>query len=441
LIKQQEVARWSDLMNRYHYLGYRSIAGQSLRYVATVEDEWVALIGWGSAALKCGVRERFIGWEEAKKLKRLILISNNVRFLVFPWVRWKNLASRVLSLNLRRLSEDFQAAYGHPIYLAETFVDTRFRGSCYRAANWQYVGQTRGWTKSGDHYVYNGRPKAVYVYRLHRNAEAMLNSDLLPYDYRLFAREASMEKLRSFPVEGLMQRIRQISDPRKARGVRHRLDVVLGIAVCAVLCGARSYRAIGDWAAGLTQQVLRRFGSTRTKAPSESAIRRLLQAIDAQAVDRHLGQWLLATQLLEGKALAIDGKTLRGSTDGQTSAVHLLSAVVHKEGIVIAQVDVDGKTNEIPRTQPLLEPLPLEGAVVTADALLTQTHIAQFLVEQKKADYVFTVKGNQPTLLEDISDVEFKKKLPPTAPTPPTTRPSRKRTAGSNDARSGPAMS
>ena len=396
-------------MNLHHYLGFRSIAGQSLRYVATVGEEWLALIGWGSAALKCAARERFIGWEEARKLKRLGLVTNNVRFLVLPWVRRHNLASHVLALNLKRLSEDFQRVYGHPVYLAETFVDTRFRGSCYRAANWQYVGNTRGWTKSGDHYVHNGRPKAVYLYRLTRKAEQILSSDLLPYDHRMFHGEGSMQKLTSFPVEGLMECIRHIEDPRKRRGVRHGFEVIIGIAVCAVICGARSYRAIGDWASGLTPQVLRRFGSRRSKAPSESAIRRLLQAIDAEAFDRRIGQWLLAEQLLKGKAIAVDGKTLRGSSDGQAAGVHLLSAVVHKEGLVVAQVEVDGKTNEIPRTRPLLEPLKLEGAVVTADALLTQKDIAKFLVEEKKADYLFTVKGNQPTLLEDITDLEFKK--------------------------------
>lgn len=96
LIRKDEVARWSETMNRFHYLGYHSIGGQSLRYVATAAGEWVALLGWGSAALKCTVRERFIGWDEQTKLKRLVLISNNVRFLVLPWVRCKNLASRVL---------------------------------------------------------------------------------------------------------------------------------------------------------------------------------------------------------------------------------------------------------------------------------------------------------------------------------------------------------
>ena len=396
-------------MNRYHYLGYRSIGGQSLRYVATAGDEWVALLGWGSAALKCTVRDRFIGWDEQTKLKRLVLLSNNVRFLVLPWVRWKNLASRVLSLNLKRLSEDFQQVYGHPLYLVETFVDPRFAGTCYRAANWPYVGLTRGWSKSGARYVRNDRPKAVYLYPLSKKAREILTGDLIPYDFRLFAREGSMERLRKFPVEGLMEQIRRITDPRMRRGIRHSLEVVVGIAVCAVICGARSYRGIGDWAQGLAVEALRRFGSSRGKPPSEPTIRRVLQAIDTEAFDWKLGQWLLGRQMLSGKALAIDGKTLCGSRDGENAPVHLLSAVVHKEGIVIAQKHVDVKTNEITRVQPLLDPLDLEGVVVTADALLTQKDIAHYIVKQKKADYVFTVKGNQQTLLEDIRDLEFKK--------------------------------
>ena len=115
--------------------------------------------------------------------------------------------------------------------------------------------------------------------------------------------------------------------------------------------------------------------------------------------------------MVQGKAVAIDGKTLRGSRDGEESAaVHLLSAVVHKEGIVVGQQKVDSKTNEITRVKPLLEELDIEGGVVTADALLTQREIAEYVVNEKHADYVFTVKANQPTLLDDISRMEFKKK-------------------------------
>ncbi len=137
------------------------------------------------------MRERFTCWDERTKLKRLYLLSNNVRFLILPWVRWKNLAGKVLSLNLKRLSDDFQQVYGHPVYLVETFVDARFSGTCYRAANWQHVGLTRGWSKSGARYYRNGRPKAVYLYPLSKKAKEILRGDLIPYDFRLFAREGS----------------------------------------------------------------------------------------------------------------------------------------------------------------------------------------------------------------------------------------------------------
>ena len=114
--------------------------------------------------------------------------------------------------------------------------------------------------------------------------------------------------------------------------------------------------------------------------------------------------------MLSGKAVAMDGKTLRGSRDGDRLPVHLLSAVIHKEGIVVAQQRVDEKTNEITHVKPLLDSLNIEGAVVTADALLTQKNIADYLVRKKKADYVFTVKGNQKNLRDDIRDLDHKKK-------------------------------
>lgn len=132
--------RWEYYLRKYHYLGYKCIPGKSLRYVATIDNNWVALLGGGSAALKCAARDRFIGWNEETKLKRLYLITNNVRFLILPWIRIKNLASRVLALNLKRLSKDLNAVYGHPIYLAETFVDlSLYEGTCYKAANWIYL--------------------------------------------------------------------------------------------------------------------------------------------------------------------------------------------------------------------------------------------------------------------------------------------------------------
>jgi len=225
-----------------------------------------------------------------------------------------------------------------------------------------------------------------------------------------------MQMLKEFPIEGLMEQIRRLQDPRKRRGVRHPCAVVLGIALCAVICGARSFLGIADWAKGLREQDLRRFGGRRNKPPSEPTIRRMLHAIDAQAFDERIGEWLQAQKAVRGKALALDGKTLRGSRDGEKPGVHLLSAVIHKEGLIVAQQAVDSKTNEITQVQPLVAELDLKGTVVTADALLTQREFATHLVEEKGADYVFTVKGNQPTVLEDVKLMEFEKKTPITPP-------------------------
>ena len=205
-VRRDEIELWGESMRRHHYLGYRWIAGRSLRYVATLDSRWVALIGWGSAVLKCTARDRFIGWDSETKLKRLYLIANNARFLILPSVSIRNLASKVLSMNLKRLSNAFRAVYGHPIYLAETFVDESrgYRGSCYRAANWRYVGLTSGWSRNAGRYYRNDQPKAVYLYPLRKDAKEILTGDFIPYDFNFVDREGNMNKLKEFPVEGRM---------------------------------------------------------------------------------------------------------------------------------------------------------------------------------------------------------------------------------------------
>ena len=130
---------------------------------------------------------------------------------------------------------------------------------------------------------------------------------------------------------------------------------------------------------------------------------RILQRLDAEEIDRKVGDWFLKQTTLKGAAVAIDGKTLCGSHHGVKKAIQLLGAVLHKEGLVIAQKKVADKTNEIPMVKELLKPLEMEGAIVTLDALHTQTKTAKYLVEEKKADYVFVAKDNQETLKNDIA--------------------------------------
>src|SRR3972149_482081 len=142
-VSQNEQANWDTLMRRHHYLGFRSLVGESIRYVAESQGQWLALLGWAAAALKCTVRDKWIGWPPFLKSQGLKLIANNSRFLILPQIHVPNLASRILSLNLRRLSQDWTTVYVHPIWLVETFVDPRFfKGACYKAAGWIFLGHS-----------------------------------------------------------------------------------------------------------------------------------------------------------------------------------------------------------------------------------------------------------------------------------------------------------
>ncbi|HZC39523.1 MAG TPA: ISAs1 family transposase [Streptosporangiaceae bacterium] len=223
---------------------------------------------------------------------------------------------------------------------------------------------------------------------------------------------------------GLAVCLASVPDPRDPRGVRHSLTPLLLAAVAAVLAGARSFTAIGEWVADAPPQVLASLGIRRDPLggrfvpPDEAPIRRVLEAVDAEALDAAVGSWLTgqlraAVSVRTGpgrRALAVDGKTVRGtrpaSRDGQ--GVHLLAAADQQVGAVLAQAKVDGKTNEITCFAPLLEPLDLAGQVITADALHTQHEHAKFLVSQKEADYILVVKNNQPSLYAQIKNLPWR---------------------------------
>ena len=168
---------WDHLVHHYHYLGRPRLVGEHLKQLVFMEEQVVGCLGWASAAWKSAPRERWIGWSLAQKRARLPLVTNNVRFLLLPWVRVAHLASKVLALSARCLSAAWQARYGHPVVLAETFVDLgRFQGTCYRAANWQYLGTTRGHAKRGNAYHRHGGVKALYVYPLDQHFRETLTA-------------------------------------------------------------------------------------------------------------------------------------------------------------------------------------------------------------------------------------------------------------------------
>jgi len=217
----------------------------------------------------------------------------------------------------------------------------------------------------------------------------------------------------------LLDYLAQLIDPRHRRGRRHPLATVLAVAVAAVLTGARSLAAIGEWASDAPGQVLASLGVRRDpwtgafRPPGEATVRRVLARIDADALDRAIGAWLAAQQPPPPtppsppprpwrQALAVDGKTLRGSGHHEAAQVHLLAVMDHTSRGVLAQVDVDTKSNEITGFQPLLEGLDLAGRVLTADAMHTQRAHADWLVTHKHAAYLLIVKGNQPALQHQL---------------------------------------
>lgn len=150
----KESRLWNELIERYHYLGYKPLPGAQVRYFVNAGERLVALLGFGAAAWKVAPRDRFIGWNPDQRKRNLHLVVNNARFLILPWVSSRNLASRILSAASRRIARDWQERYAYAPVLLETYVEIeRFHGTCYKAANWIRVGRTQGRGKLERHHI------------------------------------------------------------------------------------------------------------------------------------------------------------------------------------------------------------------------------------------------------------------------------------------------
>lgn len=218
----------------------------------------------------------------------------------------------------------------------------------------------------------------------------------------------------------LVEVLAEIPDPRSRQGRRHPLPALLALACTAMLCGYQSYGAIAEWSRHYGQEWMKALGLTHSIPPCAATLHTVFRRLDRVQVEAVLGAWaesvLQATPRGEpaGVAVALDGKTLRGTQKQGVPGAHLLSAVSQELGLTLGQVDVAAKTNEIPVAQALLAGLVLQGRVFTMDALLTQRAIAAMIVAGG-GDYVMVAKGNQPQLRADIALVFD-------APPPPSTR-------------------
>ena len=192
LAAPDQIERWNSLVCEHHYLENANLVGEQLRYVVIYQGQWLALLGWSAASFHLKYREQWLGWSSLQRRCRLHLLAQNSRFVVLlDRTDWPNLATRALALVSRRLSEDWQQAYGHPIAAVESFVDSQlFRGTAYKASNWKLLGMTDGFKRVvEDFYTRHDRPKQLWVKSLVADAPALLSAQVLPEPWRAYEKD------------------------------------------------------------------------------------------------------------------------------------------------------------------------------------------------------------------------------------------------------------
>lgn len=407
LLKSHELERCHGLLDEHHYLGSAKPVGERLYYVVTnPQGEWLALLVFAAAAKHLKYRDRWIGWTDTQRERRLALVVNNIRFLLLPDKTFPNLGTRVLRMVLAHLSCDWQVAYGHPVLVVETFVDPdQFCGTVYTANGWEELGQTDGSGRhQRDYYVRHNRPKRLFVRELCRNARRTLQAEhLKPALAMVEAKAGPKSRHRVKEIQSIVDYLKQAREYRQ-RVESYPLWSLLAIYLLAVLCGApRGSKDLAKFARKLSQPQRRALGIRprhgRYPAPSQPTFWRLLQEVSGADLE----QILLAVQeQLRGPApkkelIALDGKEPKHG-GGQS----VLTAICVPSQYYLGSAIVDTKTNEIPVAQRLFQDLDLKGQFVSLDALHTQTETGREIVLAAGGDYLLTAKDNQPTVHQNI---------------------------------------
>lgn len=400
-------ARARRLLAQHHYLGDVRAVGEQLFYaIVGPDDEWLGVLVFCAASRRLRARDQWIGWTEEQRRRRLSLVVNNCRFLLLPDKTVPNLGSRSLRLALDRLSPDWEQRYAHPVVLVETFVDPeQFCGTVYTAQGWEELGQTDGFGRvRRDFYVQHHKPKRLFARELWPNARRSLQADKLKPGLQIVeARNRPRSTQRVAEIRSLVQLLKSIPDYRQRIGL-YPLWSLLAIAVLAHLCGApRGQKDLAKFAKGLSQGQRHALGVRRQgkvyPAPSQPTFCRLMKHIDEDKLEEILLQ--IQTQLRgpapKDQLIVLDGKEPR-----QGGGHAVLSAVTVPSLHFLGSATVSTKTNEIPVARELFAKLDLDGRKVSLDALHTQDQTARELVLQHGADYLLTVKGNQPTVEANI---------------------------------------
>jgi hypothetical protein len=412
LVEPSELRRFNRLLDEQHYLQSHKPFGERLYYVVTdAQGQWLALLLFSAAAKHLKLREQWIGWTGEQARRRLSLVVNNSRFLILAGKNVPNLGSKALRLVLDRLSQDWQARYGHPVLVVETFVDPeQFCGTVYTANGWQELGQTDGWGRHRrDYYVKHDKPKRLFVRELCAGARRSLQAEHLKAD--LAQVEAKVPVRCSMTVkeiEAIAQRFKQVPEYR-ARYESYPLWSLLTIVLLAVLCEApRGQKDLEKFARGFSQAQrralgIRMNGQGHYPAPHQSTFCRFFQQVDGRKVEEAI---LAIQEQVRGKAPKEDLVVLDGKEPKHGGGQAVLSAVTVPSQFYLGSAIVEkDKTNEIPVARELFERLDLEGRLVSLDALHTQDETARALVLEHGADYLLTVKDNQATIHKNIEQL------------------------------------
>jgi hypothetical protein len=437
LIEDSERERFDEELRTKHYLKNAQVVGRVLRYVAEYRGQWVALLVFSSPALHLKLRDQWLHWSPQQVKERRHLIAQNARFLVLAAPgQWPNLASRVLRLACERLASDWQVQFGYPVQVVETFVDPqRFRGTCYQVSGWQRLGPTQGFTRDWqDFYTDTRHPKELWVRPLTDEALAQLRAPELPPAWA--DPQGPVPPACPVPtarLDSLWERFHQdMTEPRKPRGIRHKLAGFLSLIALAVCAGCQGPHAIAQFAQSLTHPQRRRLrcrlrpGQTREyDVPCERTFRRLLPRVDAQELKDVLVDWMATEDPTPLAVVHVDGKVVKNAQPAppRSPAQQLAAAAVEPSEIppelqkpkadkaltlvnfqttdqrLVDQVAVPRDTNEEAAVAAHLPQMDLAGVCLTADAAHTTKANCRQLSQGNGAEFFLFLKANQPLAL------------------------------------------
>ena len=419
-VKRNEISRFDELMEEFHYIGKSRSVGDSMRMVVEIDEEWVGLLMWGSASYRLKDRDNLIGWTDVQRTQRQKLIVQNRRFLLLvDKGKYPNLASKILGAAIRELPDMWFSKFGYKPLLAETFTDIEaYEGTCYKASGWIAVGKSKGFSRhTSDFYIPNERPKKIWIKKLHKNARELLCSFDLPDEFIKGAQSNSdtVLPINAKQIRSLFSVLRTLPDPRTSNKT-YRIESVMAIVTMAIFSGHKNISEIVRFAERMKIPhrkaiglPLYKKGSSYRKVPSYKVFYNLLSKLDIDEFAEILSQWLASHNGSLPAALALDGKFIKDT-------VGIVCMVDHETGVPVTMKKVARKEGDkgdceiIAGRQMIKEHKDLTGKVITADALHCQRETAQEIVANG-GEYILQVKKNQKKVLK-ASEIKTKG-LPP----------------------------